>query len=291
MAFVTRDGQTEQETGRVAMVDGIPVHYHDVGAGEPIVFLHSYGPGSNAWITWFRVLPYFVKRYRCIMLDLANYGKTGPIVFREPIHYVHARLALGLMDSLGIEKAHIVGNSQGGQAAFVFAYRYPHRTAKLVWGAGHIGTAYGYRNEYLLAVHPEQGAMAAMQAVEEPSSENFRRYLEQHIWDPSLVTEELVEYVRTNYFGSPEIRAAAQECVSEPYDHSEALASLDVPNLIIWGRQDRMCMVEIGINALNLTPNSQLVVFRDTGHWVPFERPAEYAGHVLTFLRGYALET
>jgi pimeloyl-ACP methyl ester carboxylesterase len=48
-----------------------------------------------------------------------------------------------------------------------------------------------------------------------------------------------------------------------------------------------MCLVEIGINALNLTPNSRLVILRDTGHWAPFERPVEYAAHVMTFLAGY----
>lgn len=288
MPFVTSDGLTEAGTSRTAEVEGTTVHYHEVGTGEPIIFLHSYGPGSNAWITWHKVLPYFSRRYRCILMDLADYGRTGPIVFNEPIHNVHARLARGLMDTLGIDQAHIIGNSQGGQTAFVFAYLYPDRVLKMVWGAGHIGTNYGYRNEYLLAVEPEQGGAAAKLAHDNPTWENFRNYLALHIWDQSLVTDELVDYVRSTHLAEPEIRAAGDESVSVPYDHSAGLASVRAPNLIIWGRNDRMCLVEIGINALNITPGSRLVILRDTGHWVPFERPAEYAGHVMTFLAGYA---
>ena len=287
MPFATTDGLTEEATSRTAQVAGTTVHYHDVGEGEPIIFLHSYGPGSNAWITWYKVLPYFAKNYRCILMDLTDYGKTGPLVFHEPIHGVHARLVTGLMDDLGIDKAHIVGNSQGGQTAFVFAYTYPERTTKMVWGAGHIGTNYGYRNEYLFAVEPEQGNMAAHATHEDPSFENFKAYLKVHIWDQSLVTDELVTYVRDVHLSEPEIRKAGDESVSTPYDHSPGLASITVPNLIIWGRQDRMCMAEIAINALNLTPNSRCIILKDTGHWVPFERPAEYSAHVMTFLAGY----
>jgi 2-hydroxy-6-oxonona-2,4-dienedioate hydrolase len=287
MPFVTSDGRTEADTSRTAQVAGTTVHYHDVGEGEPIIFLHSYGPGSNAWITWHKVLPFFAQRYRCILMDLADYGRTGPIIFNEPIHNVHARLALGLMDELGLSRAHVVGNSQGGQTAFVFAYRYPERTLKMVWGAGHVGTNRGYPNEYLFGVEPEQGAMASRLAHDDPTFENFKRYLAVHIWDQSLVTDELVEYVRNTHLSSPEIRAAGDQSVSTPYDHAAGLMTVQAENLIIWGRNDRMCLVEIGLNALNLTPNSRLVILRETGHWVPFERPAEYAGHVMTFLAGY----
>ena len=59
------------------------------------------------------------------------------------------------------------------------------------------------------------------------------------------------------------------------------------PALIIWGRYDRMCVFEIGIAALNNLADSRLVVLNNCGHWVPFERPAEYASHVLNFLRGW----
>src|SRR5262245_30139384 len=105
MSFVTSSGLTEESTSRIVEAGGTTIHYHEVGEGEPILFLHSYGPGSNAWITWHRVLPYFASRYRCILMDLPNYGGTGPVRFEDPHHKVDARVALALLDELGIEKA------------------------------------------------------------------------------------------------------------------------------------------------------------------------------------------
>jgi len=56
--------------------------------------------------------------------------------------------------------------------------------------------------------------------------------------------------------------------------------------LIIWGRNDRTCGVEIGIKALNLIPDSRMVILKGTGHWAPFEKPAEYADILKAFLEG-----
>src|SRR5262245_29302006 len=287
MGFVTSDGLTEEGTSRTVEAGGTTIHYHDVGDGPPVMFMHTYGPGSTAWITWFKVLPFFAKHYRCVLMDLPNYTKTGPIVYEDSHHKVDARTALALMDHLGIERAHMVGNSQGGQASMVFAYTYPERVNKLVWGAGHIGTMGGYHNEYLFSNYPEEGDRACMKVYDDPSVENFTEYLRIHIFDESLVTDELVHYVRDAHLARPDLMKAMLGSTSTPADHSGALAQLNADTLLIWGRNDRMCTFEIGINALNLTPNARLILLRDTAHWAPFEKPHEYAAHVLSFLRGY----
>jgi pimeloyl-ACP methyl ester carboxylesterase len=275
---------TEEGTSRTIQAGGTTIHYHEAGEGDPLILLHSHGPGSTAWITFHKVLPEFAKHFRCIAMDLPNYAKTGPLFYNEPTHIVQSRTVLALMDALGIEKAHIVGNSQGGQSSMVFAYKYPDRINKLVWGAGHIGTGGGYRNEYLMNVAPEEGGRTSRAAAQNPTLENFRLYLESHIYDQSLVTDELVEYVHKAYTGRPDLIEARAKSSSAPYDHSVHLKEITAPTLIIWGRHDRMCQFEIGINAFNQTPNAQLVVLH-CGHWVPYEKPREYISHVLNFLK------
>ena len=76
----------------------------DVGSGEPVLFLHSYGPGTTAWITFYKTIGAFARHFRCILMDLPNFSKTGPIVYREGVHAVQARTAVALMDRLGIER-------------------------------------------------------------------------------------------------------------------------------------------------------------------------------------------
>jgi pimeloyl-ACP methyl ester carboxylesterase len=276
---------TEEGTSKTVQAMGTTIHYHEVGEGPPIIFLHSYGLGTTAWITWHKVLPEFAKHYRCIAMDLPNFAKTGPVIYDEPTHKFQAKTALALMDALGIEKAHIVGNSQGGQTSMVFSYMFPERTNKLIWGAGHIGTGGGYTGEYTFTVKPEASGFINREAMDNPTLENFRRYLQFHIRDESQITDDLVQYVQHHYTYRQDMTEARAKSHMVPYNHLYDMAGIKAPTLMIWGRYDRTCNFEIGFNSLNRIRNSRLVVLH-CGHWVPFEKPAEYTSHALNFLNG-----
>ena len=282
----TATALTEEGTSRTVQAYGTTIHYHDVGEGDPLVMLHSYGPGTTAWVTFHKNFPELSQHFRCIAMDLPNYAKTGPILYEEPMHKVQAKMAAALMDALGIDRAHVLGNSQGGQSALTFAYMFKERINKLIWGGGHIGTSGGYPNEYLMVNKPEEGIIASREASTNPTRENFRRYLDMHIIDKSLITDDLVDYLIHQHTGRQDLVDARAKSTSLPYDHSREAMDIEAPTLIIWGRNDRTCHFEIGINCLNLVRNSRLVVLKDTGHWSPFEKPAEYNARVLNFLKG-----
>src|SRR6266496_6543383 len=170
MPFITTSGLTESETSRTVQAGGMTVHYHDIGTGEPVLFLHSYGPGTTAWITFHKTVGALSQHFRCILMDLPNFAKTGPIVYREGVHAVQARIAVALLDALGIARAHWVGNSQGGQSAMVAAITYPERVEKFVMGGSHIATG---GDRYLMANRPSEGNRATRQALDDPSPENI----------------------------------------------------------------------------------------------------------------------
>src|SRR6202163_4882237 len=284
MPFIAPNGLTEAGTGKTIAAGGINVHYHDVGEGEPVLFLHSYGPGTTAWITFHKAVAGLSQHFRCILMDLPNFSKTGPIVYREGVHAVQARTAVALLDALGIARAHWVGNSQGGQSAMVAAISYPERVQKFVMGGSHIGTG---GDRYLLANRPSEGSRLTQQALAAPSPENIRRYLRVHIDDESLVTDELVGYILRAHTWSPELLAARAQSVSLPHDYTPDLASIKAPVLLIHGRYDRMVPFEVSLAILNHIADSRLVLLNNCGHWPPFEKPAEWAAQVLAFLRGY----
>ena len=272
---------SEQGTSKTVKAGGMDVHYHDVGSGDPIVLLHSYGPGTTGWITFHKILPALAQRYRCIVMDLPNFGRTGPVTYNEPLHNLQARTALALMDKLGIEKAHLIGNSQGGQSAMVVAMKNPERVNKLIFGACHIKTG---GDLYLMGNRPSEGSRATNDVITDPTRENVHRYLRVHIDDQTLVTDDLIDYIHQNYTGHPDHVAANAASVSVPYDHGVDLPNIKAPSLIIWGRYDRMCVFEIGIAALNNIDDSRLVLLNNCGHWPPYEKPEEYTAHLLNFL-------
>ena len=284
MPFIASDGLTEAATSKTIQAGGMTVHYHDIGAGEPVLFLHSYGPGTTAWITFHKTIGELSKHYRCILMDLPNFSKTGPIVYHEGLHAVQARVAVALLDALGIASAAWVGNSQGGQSAMVAAINHPTHVKRFVMGGSHIGTG---GDRYLMANRPSEGNRATRVAIEDPSKANIKRYLRVHIDDESLVTDELVDYIHHAHTWSPDFLAARAQSVSVPHDYGPELPSIRAPVLLIHGRYDRMVAFEISIAILNHIENSRLVLLNNCGHWAPFEKPQEWTAHVLTFLRGY----
>jgi pimeloyl-ACP methyl ester carboxylesterase len=284
MAFITSNGLTESATSKTVEAGGMTVHYHDIGTGEPVLFLHSYGPGTTAWITFHKTVGALSQHFRCILMDLPNFSKTGPIVYREGVHAVQARTAVALLDALGIPRAHFVGNSQGGQSSMVAAITYPGRVNKFVMGGSHIGTG---GDRYLMANRPSEGSRATREALANPTRENIRRYLRVHIDDETLVTDELVDYIHRAHTWSPAFDEARQQSVSVPHDYTPELAGIQAPVLLIHGRYDRMVAFEVSLAILNHVTNSRVVLLNNCGHWPPFEKPEEYTAHVLAFLKGY----
>jgi len=284
MPFIASSGLTEEGTSRTVEAGGTRIHYHELGAGEPVLFLHAYGPGTTAWIVFHRAIGALAPHFRCILMDLPNFSKTGPVVYREGVHAVQARTAVTLLDALDIERAHWVGCSQGGQSSMVAAISYPDRVRRFVMGGSHIGTG---GDRYLMANRPSEGARATRQALDDPSRANIHRYLRVHIDDEALVTDDLVDYIHRAHTRSPEFMEARRQSVSVPHDYTPELASIRAPVLLIHGRYDRMVAFEVSIAILNHVADSRLVLLNDCGHWPPFEKPAEWAAHVLAFLRGY----
>src|SRR6266851_4766703 len=262
MPFITSSGLTESETSKTVQAGGMTVHYHDIGTGEPVLFLHSYGPGTTAWITFHKVVDALSRHFRCILMDLPNFSKTGPIVYKEGVHAVQARTAVALLDALGIPRAHFVGNSQGGQSSMVAAMTYPDRVGKFVMGGSHIGTG---GDRYLMANRPSEGSRATREALASPTRDNIHR---AHTWSPAF-------------------DEARKQSVSVPHDYTPELAAIRAPVLLIHGRYDRMVAFEMSIAILNHVTDSRVVLLNNCGHWPPFEKPEEYTAHVLTFLKGY----
>ena len=283
--MATAPALTEEGTSKTVQAGGTTIHYHEAGEGEPVVFLHSYNTGTTAWINFCKNIGPLSRHFRCILMDLPNYGRTGPLEYHEPAHHPIARTAIALMDALGIQKASIVGNSVGGTTSLVCAIHYPDRVNKIVLGGSHASTG---GDPYLIANRPSEGGRMNRESGENPTRENIRRSMLVHFDNDALVTDELVEYLYQNANGHPDHAEARAKSSSVPHSNLPQLSGIKAPTMIIHGRYDRMVTVEQGLMIMNYVPDSRLVVFNHCGHWPPYEHPEEYNQQVISFLKGYS---
>jgi pimeloyl-ACP methyl ester carboxylesterase len=127
-----------------ALIDGIRTRYEVIGDGAPILM---YAPGGfdatiEKWRTQgvyqrVKFLEQLPKRYRCIAFDRRECGESGGRV--EPITWAHyVRQGKGLLEHLGIERAHVMGGCMGCSCAIAFAVRHPQVTLSLLlwWPVG-----------------------------------------------------------------------------------------------------------------------------------------------------------
>src|SRR5215468_10075683 len=109
-------------------VDGVRLAYDDSGAGAPIVCLHAIGHGAGDFS---RLRTRLGRRQRVIALDWPGQGRSGSDS-APPSAVRYAELLAGLLDTLGLERAVLIGNSIGGAAAIRYAATHPGRVRGLV---------------------------------------------------------------------------------------------------------------------------------------------------------------
>lgn len=111
-----------------ADVNGIRLHYQTYGTGESVIFAH--GRGGNH-LSWWQQVPYFSRKYRCIVIDHREYGLSADRP-GGPGRKAHVDDLRALLDHLGVERTHLVGQSMGGNTCMGFALAHPERVLTLV---------------------------------------------------------------------------------------------------------------------------------------------------------------
>src|SRR5215470_2280147 len=113
-----------------AAINGIDVYYEEHGSGDPLLLIMGLAADSVAWMFQ---LPDFSAKYRTIVFDNRGVGRTskpaGPYTISQM-----ADDAAGLLDSLDVRRAHVLGVSMGGMIAQEIALRHPERVRGLVLG-------------------------------------------------------------------------------------------------------------------------------------------------------------
>ncbi|MGW0517377.1 4,5:9,10-diseco-3-hydroxy-5,9,17-trioxoandrosta-1(10),2-diene-4-oate hydrolase [Crossiella sp. NPDC003009] len=278
-----------ESTSEYAEAGGLRLHYHQAGPadGPPLVLLHGGGPGASSWSNFGRNLPVFAQRHRVIMLDQPGFGHSAKPEITGHYFTFSADALLALLDHLGIGRADLLGNSLGGGTAVRFALRHPARAGRLVLMApGGLGLN-------VFAPDPTEGVqkLAKFGAPPGPSREKLADFLRTLVFDPALVTDELVEE-RFAVASAPEsLRAMASmgKSFSQPDSFEDGMLWREAHRLrqrvlLVWGREDRVNPLDGALLPLKLIPRAQLHVFGRCGHWAQLEKFAEFNRLALHFL-------
>ncbi len=262
----------------------LQLHYNDVGAGaETVVMLHGSGPGASGWANFNRnIEPLTAAGYRVILLDCPGWSKSDPIVCRGSRSDLNARALKGLLDALGLDRVHILGNSMGGHSAVAFALANPQRVGKLVMMGGGTGGASPF------VPMPTEGIKLLNGLYREPTIDNLKKMMNVFVFDASSLTEELFQTRLDNMLARRDhldnfVASLAANPKQFP-DFGPRLHEISAQTLVIWGREDRFVPMDAGLRLLAGLPNAQLHVFNRCGHWAQWEHADTFNRMVLDFL-------
>jgi 3-oxoadipate enol-lactonase len=268
----------KQQATQFAEINGARIAYDIEGTGPPLVLIHA---GIADRRMWDDQIPEFSNHYQVLRYDLRGFGESTI----PPSSYAHHEDLAGLLHQLGIDRAHILGISQGGQVAIDFTISHPEMVMSLTRVSSGIG-----EREPSDAL---QQAWAEMERAEATEGLSKVIELELQLWvdGPERSAQAVNPTVRkriremnTALFARIPEHEAAEEIHLEP-PAIERLNEIKAPTLVIVGKQDVPDVHTIAELLETSIKNAQKVVIPDAAHMVSMERPEEFNRIVLDFLR------
>lgn len=269
---------------KMVSVDGLRLRYWDAGSGDPVLLVHGIGASLEYWRFTVDAL---ARDNRVLAVDLPGCGfsERGPEV---PTLAGTADLMVGFLDALGLARASFVGNSLGGLVCLETALRHPDRIDRLI-----LSNSAGLGREVSI----------------------FWRLVSVPVLGPALI--ELNRWLalrgKLNLFyqpqgNEPELVARCQEWIARPdltdtivgaarsgvdlrgqrpeIVRRDRLATMEMPTLVVWGRDDWVIPPSHGELAQRLIPNARLVLIDRCGHCPQLQRPDVFNRVAREFLAG-----
>ncbi|MGD1238510.1 alpha/beta fold hydrolase [Mycobacterium seoulense] len=278
---------TNTITERTVTVRGKDVFVAETGSGPAVVLLHGGGPGASGLSNYARNIEPLAENFRVVVPDMPGYGRsTKGVDRRDPFGYLADHIR-GMLDELGIDSAHLVGNSYGGSCALRLALDTPYRVNKLVlMGPGGVGTSRGLPSDGLRS-------LLAYYRGDGPSLDKLRTFIRSYlVHDGDAVPDSLIE---SRFQASIDPEVIANPPLQRPsglrtlwrmdFTRDHRLGSLATPTLIVWGRDDKVNKPSGAAMLAERMPNADVLIAANTGHWVQWERAELFNAVTAAFLK------
>lgn len=263
------------------------LRYHEAGEGPVLLLLHGSGPGVTGWRNYRGNLSFFAKHFRCLVLEFPGFGVSDDFGGHPMLDAQGSVVAFA--DALGLDRVDVIGNSMGGGVGINFAIHHGDRLGKLITIGG-IGVN-------IFSPGPSEGIRLLQAFTEDPTRQRLVDWLHSMVYDPDLVTEELIEE-RWALATDPDTLNAARRMYGKSAFAAmmTMMRTADVPmpwalmhkvkapTLLTWGRDDRVSPLDMSLIPMRTIPDAELHVFPNCGHWVMIEAKAAFERTALSFL-------
>ena len=262
----------------------IRIAYEERGSsGPPLVFLHGFGASRESWND---IAPLLASHARLYLLDLMGFGMSSKPAGIEYSIATHATIVSQFMRSRGLRDVTLVGHSYGGGVALrTYLDHEAGPVDRLI-----LIDAAGYRQPLpffvgALRVPLLNGVILNCLPANLRASMTLRHLFHSR---EAVTRERIQRYAR--YFDMPGAHmsyvAAARHVV--PADHGDLvdrIPTIDIPTLVVWGRNDAVIDVSNARHFANDLPKATLRLVDDCGHIPHEEKPDETAAAILEFIR------
>ena len=234
--------------GRTFIHDGIKFYYEVYGVGEPVLLVHGNG-GNMADLA--AQIAHFRKRYKVIAMDSRDQGRSGDSKDKLTYEKMTDDLA-ALLDHLKIGPVNVVGWSDGGIEALLLAIRHPAKVKKIVAMAANLNPSEN-------ALYPEVLSLVKSLIDSVPAAD------------------------RDTPRGRRDLKVTGM-MLEEPNIDAKALEAITAPTLVLASDHD-VIRDEHTVEIYRHIPNSQLAIFPNATHMIPFDDPVTFNATVERFLR------
>lgn len=273
---------TETGTSRFVQTKDWNIHYNEAGTGHPVLLLHGSGAGATGWSNFSQNVGALADHFHVFALDLPGWGRSEAVTVDR---LRHAEAVVQFMDSRGLEKAALVGNSMGGVAALTVATRQPHRVSHLIT----MGPVATRAPRLFTPGGLTEGLKILFRCYQEPTFENMKLLCQVMMFDPGSRLDDLANERLAATLDRPEhlrnvLTGIPQGSPVPDWFELDDLLGLGIPALLIHGRDDRVVHYEHTLTLLSYLPNARALLLNRCGHWAMVEHPDEFNRAVTDFI-------
>jgi pimeloyl-ACP methyl ester carboxylesterase len=274
------DWSTRYAPGKFIELDGLSSHYIEKGSGEPVILLHGFFFDMNMW---HKNIDALAERFKVYAIDLWGFGYST----RQPLDYgypLYSRQLLRFMDALGIQRASLIGQSMGGGTTINFTVSNRDRVDKII-----LVDPAGMPNRL-----PLVGRITNLPKVGEffyGLNNNFIRKMtlgNTFLHNKQNITDTFFESVTRFHKikGTTEVMLSTtrKQFFDTLIEQIETLSLMNVPTLIVWGREDKAIPLHTGQEMQRILNASLFKIIDEAGHCPNDDQPERFNHLALDFL-------